>query len=138
MKIYHKTSQATYFDKGDGSLLVVYKGNYRPSTTLCHFKNNDQGRKFWESVRPSLKKKYPKAYLLYRCPSDGRTYDKTNGGGHYGRKGHIRKEHALVVNVQSSHFDKPIIARTVLKVEAVKPTFCPNCAEPSSWCACIY
>ena len=95
--LYHKSSQAFYFDNGDGSLEVLdWKGNNRASgapNTIAWVKNDAQG---WEYIKQlKIKRGVTKFNYLYRCPNDGQPY-----GGSYSNRGNVRKSRGKVVSVR--------------------------------------
>jgi len=101
--IYHETSAAIYFDNGDGSLTVKQKRNVTIRKTIATFKNDDLGRLAYKNFRKTLVNK-ENIYCLYRCPNDGRTYDKTAPfSTSRSRRGSIRKKFAKVMTVLQSN-----------------------------------
>jgi hypothetical protein len=94
--IYHQTKEATYFDNGDGSLEVVYRGSRKAEKTIVKLKNDEQGRKFLkEKIIPLYRGQY---YLLYRCPNDGQPY--SNRKVIFSRRGNVSKSRGLVIDVR--------------------------------------
>ena len=99
--LYHKSSQAFYFDNGDGSLEVLdYKGNNRKDgapNTYAWVKNDAQG---WEYIKYLKNLHQVKSFsYLYRCPRNGTYASNTNRP--YSNRGHIPKAKALVISVRA-------------------------------------
>jgi hypothetical protein len=96
-KIYHTSSQAVYWDNGDGSLRVTdLRGNPRVfPRTIAFVKNDEQGRKYIEH----LKSKFNRSSFtyLYRCPKTGQ-YPRNYSGG---ALGHVKKSIGLVISVRN-------------------------------------
>lgn len=93
--LYHKSSQAFYFDNGDGSLEVLdYKGNNRASgapNTLAWTKNDKDGWDFIAKLK--VKMGVTKFNYLYRCPRSG-----IYGG--FSRTGNVGKKRGKVISVR--------------------------------------
>lgn len=106
--IYHETSAATYFDNGDGSLTVKQKRKTQITQTIAVFKNDSQGHSAYRQFRKTLGNVGGRIYTLYRCPNDGRTYDKLIRDSKktnwlFSRRGNIPKKFAKVLVVLRSN-----------------------------------
>jgi hypothetical protein len=112
--IYHETSAATYFDNGDGSLTVKQKRKTRITQTIAVFKNDSEGHTAYRRFRKTLGNVSGRVYTLYRCPNDGRTYDKLVRdnrkitSGWISRRGNIPKKFAKVLVVLRSNQYDPL------------------------------
>ena len=97
--LYHKSSQAFYFENGDGSLEVLdYKGNNRKDgapNTIAWVKNDAQGWEFIKALK--IKRGVTKFNYLYRCPNDNQPYSK----GAWSRRGCVTKSRGKVISVRA-------------------------------------
>ncbi len=72
-EIHHKSRVATYIHIGDGMLERQSKVK---SEAVAYLKNDEEGQRALKLIRSIYR---PQLRVLYRCPSNGRTYDETTG-----------------------------------------------------------